>query len=181
MSVVTGIATTTTAVETLYNTYKQQFPTVENINAFLPSHQMAIAQLAMTSCDQLVTQAIALNNASAQYFTGFDFNATALSAFADASQDQILEPLLERLANLDAGTQTNNLSTIPDYAEIKSALGGAGIDAQTLDTGTQLLNYTSLVATMQSNCGSCDTAARTKEIVTAMCAATLGSSLAIIQ
>jgi len=181
MSVVTGIATTNTAVETLYNTYKQQFPTVENISAFLPSHQMAIAQLAMTYCDQLVTQDIALNNSASQYFTGFQFGVTAASAFDSASQDQILEPLLERLANLDAGTQTNNLSTTPDYAEIKSALGGAGIDTQTLDTGTQLLNYTSLVATMQNNCTACDTTARTKEIVTAMCAATLGSSLAIIQ
>ena len=181
MSVVTGIATTNAAVETLYNTYKQQFPSVENISAFLPSHQMAIAQLAMTYCDQLVTQDIALNNASAQYFTDFNFGATAASAFDSASQDQILEPLLERLANLDGGTQTNNLSTIPDYAEIKSALGGAGTDTQTLDTGTRTLNYTSLVSTMQNNCISCDTTDRTKEIVTAMCAATLGSSLAIIQ
>ena len=179
MSVVTGIATTNTAVETLYTTYKQQFPTVENISAFLPSHQMAIAQLAMTYCDQLVTQDIALNNASAQYFSGFNFGATAASAFSSASQDQILEPLLERLANLDASTQTNNLSDIPDYTEIKDALGSP--NAQTLDTGTRTINYTSLVATMQTNCTSCNTTARTKEIVTAMCAATLGSSLAIIQ
>ena len=181
MSEVTGIPTTNSAVEALYTTYKQQFPTVENISAFLPSHQMAIAQLAMTYCDQLVAQDITLNNASAQYFKDFDFGATAASAFDSTSQDQILVPLLERLANLDAISKINNLSDIPDYAEIKSTLGGAGTDAQTLDTGTRTINYTSLVATMQNNCTSCNTTDRTKEIAIAMCAATLGSSLAIIQ
>ena len=50
----TGIPVTNSAVNNLFLQYRQQLPTVETIDAFLPSHQMAIAQIALTSCSERV-------------------------------------------------------------------------------------------------------------------------------
>ena len=47
---------------------------METIDAFLPSHQMAVTQLALTSCSELVE-----NNPG--FFAGFDFDQSARSAF----------------------------------------------------------------------------------------------------
>ena len=54
ISAITGIPVTNAAVDGVYDDYIQQLPTVEAIDAFLPSHQMAIAQLVLTSCSELV-------------------------------------------------------------------------------------------------------------------------------
>lgn len=55
MARMTGVVKTTPAVLATYNTVKQQLPTVENIQGFLSSHQMAVTQMAIQYCDALVS------------------------------------------------------------------------------------------------------------------------------
>jgi len=180
MSAITGIPVTNTAVATTYASYKQQLPAVENISAFLASHQMGVAQLAMSYCNVLVTAdkspGIAPSN---QFFKDFDFTQTALSAFTPTSKDQLIEPLLVGLMNLDTATPANNLATQPDNVEVKDLLGSTA--SQDLDAGLTGDSYESLITTMTQCGGACDTVKRTEEIVIATCAATLGSAMILIQ
>ena len=54
MSSVTGVSPNTAAVRSTYTSIRQSLPAVDSIEAFLSSHQTAIAQLAIQYCDALV-------------------------------------------------------------------------------------------------------------------------------
>ena len=182
MSFVTGVPTTNATIVDKYNTYKQQLPAIENITAFLASHQMGVAQLAMAYCNEAVIsdKSLGINDAN-RLFKGFDFNRTALNAgtFDTASKDQIINPLLVGLMNLDLATPANNLATQPDDADIRGLLGSTA--TQNLQNGsTPIFDYESLITTMKQ-CSACDTTKRTEDIVIATCAATLGSAMTLIQ
>src|SRR4029077_5918723 len=73
MSAVTGGSSQSPEVEPTFTTIKQQRPTVESIEGFLSSHQVAVAQLAIEYCNELVDD----NAMRASYFPGFNFNAPA--------------------------------------------------------------------------------------------------------
>ncbi len=180
MSSVTGISTSDPAVATLFDDYKQQLPAVENIMAFLSSHQMGVAQLAMGYCNALVAKdkALATNDAG-RIFKDFDFTKTASIAFDATSKNQIIEPLLTGLMNLDVVTPANNLSTQPNETVIKDLLGSAS--TQDLDAALNGDSYSSLITTMLQCGNACDTVKRTEDIVIATCAATLGSAMMLIQ
>jgi len=81
----TGIPVTNTAVNSVFQQYRQQLPAVENIDAFLSSHQMAIAQLALTSCSERVDFDSDLNNTPVM-FTSFDFTQSAEVAFNETTE-----------------------------------------------------------------------------------------------
>lgn len=180
MSAVTRIPVTNSAVAATYATYKQQLPSVENISAFLSSHQMAVAQLAMSYCNVRVNADKLLPpSSSSRFFAGFDFNQPASSAFDESSRNQIINPLLVGLSNLDTADASKDLSTQPSDTDIKDLLGAS--TTQTLDTGTNSPTYESLITTMKTCPSDCNTTTRTEEIVKATCAATLGSALTLIQ
>lgn len=180
MSTVTGVPVTNTTVATTFETYKQQLPSVENISAFLSSHQMGVAQMAMSYCNVLV-------NTNKAFFNGFDFNQPASTAFDATSKNQIISPLLVGLMNLDVATPANNLLTQPDDQEIADLLGAANtnvLEAYLDDPATADIDesqYKSLITTMTECLPDCNTTTRTEEIVKAVCAATLGSALMVIQ
>ena len=54
MAAVTGVSTTNANIKSTYDTIKQQLPAVENIRGFLSAHQVAVAQLAIDYCNELV-------------------------------------------------------------------------------------------------------------------------------
>lgn len=206
LSAITGIPVTNPTVNGLYTSYQQQLPTVEDVNTFLPSHQMAIAQLAMTYCSELV-------NNDKSYFTDpatgvpFDFTQTAGVAFDTVGKAQVLNPLLAAVMNIDVPTSVQNLSTQPAETSIKDALSAdVALD---LDANLSGDSYNSLMDCM-SRCATgagatkCDiytdgdpvtpdnicsaadnsaqnTVVRTEEIVKATCAAALGSAIMLVQ
>ena len=191
MSVVTGVPVAQEDVAATFESYKQQLPAVENISAFLASHQMGVAQMAMSYCNVLV-------NTNKAFFTGFDFNKVASVAFDAVSKQQIIEPLLVGLMNLDTSDPTKNLLVQPDEQEINDLLGATSPNVLTSSSGASLDNtatstvnegeYDSLITTMTACLPNCDTdnisddtTVRTEEIVKAVCAATLGSALMLIQ
>jgi len=181
MSEMTGVRTTNSAVRSVYDTYIQQLPTVEGMEGFLPSHQMAVTQLALTYCSELV------DNNGDTYFSPFDFTQPASSAFTPAGRQQIIDPLLKRMMNVDINNSANNLQTQPDETVIRDMLSATSL--QQLDANFAS-PYESLITHMLNQCtrtdppyqgAACSSSARTAEIVKATCAAVLGSAATMVQ
>ena len=174
ISSMTGVSASNPAVTAVYQSYKQQLPSVENINGFLSSNQMAIAQMALTYCNELVDNNGSITRDS--YFNNFDFSQDEPSAFnSPAKLDRILTPLLAAAMNIDG---VGNLTSQPVETEIRDMLGST--TGQNLDGYGA---YTSLIQQMITQCGgaTCGTAARTEEIVKATCAAAVGGAVMLIQ
>jgi hypothetical protein len=192
IAAITGVPTTNAAVRGVYDDYIQQLPTVEAIDAFLPSHQMAIAQLALTSCSELVD-----NNQG--FFNGFNFSQSARTAFGplapglpDVTQQAnrllVIDPILTAAMNVDQVNASNNLSSQPGEVEISNLLGAGG--SLNLDTGSQLVAYDSLITQLINTCtplvpgNPCtpeDTIPRTAQIVKAVCASATGGAVMLVQ
>lgn len=173
MSAVTGVPTTEATVNATYNTYRQQLPVVENMSTFLPSHQMAVAQLAMSYCNVLV-------NTNPGYFSGFSFSTASTAFDSPAKKAAVIDPLLTAIMNVDINDATNNLQTQPDETEIRNMLGDSA--TQDLDAALTGDAFESLITSMTLCVATtCDTTTRTEEIVKATCAATLGSAVMLIQ
>ena len=119
--------------------------------AVLASHQVGIAQLAIEYCNALVED----NTLRTGLWGTFSFGAAPSQAFATGpDRDQIFVPLLTRAM----GT---SLTSQPDEANVRFEL----------DNLTQDL----------ASCGGSCAADRTKTIVKAVCAATIGSAVTLVQ
>ena len=77
MAKLTGVSANTASVKSVYNTIKQQLPSVEDPTAFVSSHQMAVTQLAIGYCDALVETP----SLRSTFFPSFDFSASYNQAF----------------------------------------------------------------------------------------------------
>jgi hypothetical protein len=173
---ITGVPVTNAAVAGVYADYIQQLPTVESIQAFLPSHQMAIAQLALTSCSELVDDRGDISRAT--YFAGFNFGTSAQTAFAtQADRDAVIEPLLTAAMNVDQATPANNLITQPLELDVADMLSSPA--AQDLDPALTGDSYESLITQMLAD--GVNTTARTAQIVKAVCAVATGGAVMLVQ
>jgi hypothetical protein len=143
-------------VDQTFQDLRQSLPAVEDPQAFLASHQVAIAQLAIEYCNALVEdQALA-----AAYFPGFDFSQAPPTAFSGTNRDLIIEPLLDRVMGIGVMTQ-------PDYAVVSDELGYVAADA------TRPANLVDrLIAGNMAD---------TRGIVKAVCAAAAGSAVGTFQ
>jgi mono/diheme cytochrome c family protein len=159
LAAITGVSPATPSVASTYSQIRQSLPTVENIEAFLSSHQMAIAQLAIQYCAELV------NNTSlrATMFPGFPFGADVATAYP-ASQDLLIDPLLDRML----GTTTNFINAQPDRAAAKTEL-------------EQLINGIPTDPSRRGLAFGGGPATRTQTIAKATCAAMLGSAAMLVQ
>ena len=176
---ITGVPPANNAqMQLVYSDYIQQLPSSEDIISFLPSHQMAIAQLALTSCSELVEDNGSISRAA--YFPGFDFNATAQNAFdTPAKRALVVDPLLSAVMNVDPGDPSNNLTSQPGETAIADMLGS--FNQQHLDnpnpaTGDE---YDSLITELLST--GVDTTLRTRQVAKAICAAVTGGAVMLVQ
>ena len=197
ISKITQVPVTNTVFSQVFQQYRQQLPTVETIDAFLSSHQMAIAQLALTACSERVDAdaALPLGDPARALFRDFDFEQNAPVAFDTATErNNSIDPVLERVLMI-------NLSTQPDADEIKNLLAASADQTLLWNSGSG--TYTSLVNEMLScptpadphynedfvdRCSlnsdattGINTTRRTREIVKALCAATVGSAAMLLQ
>ena len=152
MSTVTGVPTSNTEVKAAFESLKQQLPTVTNPGSFLASNQMAVTQMAIKYCDQLVED----TSLRTSYFSGFDFTQAASSAFISQDRNLIITPLLDRVIG-------QNIASQPDRTAVSNELNSL-IDTLTNCTGDKV----------------CD-ANYTRTIVKATCAATIGSAAVLVQ
>ncbi|HEU4603371.1 MAG TPA: LamG domain-containing protein, partial [Steroidobacteraceae bacterium] len=103
MASMTGVSPN--AVKTTYDGIRQSLPAVNDIQAFLSSHQTSIAQLALAYCKAMV------NNGGGIFGT----LPSSLSATAgDSSHNAIIDPLYTNFVG--------NVSTQPDQADVKASL-----------------------------------------------------------
>ncbi|PCJ44006.1 MAG: ATPase [Moraxellaceae bacterium] len=151
------VASTTPVIASLYEEIKQQLPVDETLGDFVPAHQMAIAQIAMLYCSELVNDTTKRD----AYFPGFDFSAAPNVAFDDAAKRNLIyNPLLSHMSDTTIST---NIS-LADLADSLDIL----LDGIAGRTGL-------------TDCsGSCD-ATRTQTVVKAMCAVTAASATMLIQ
>lgn len=156
LSAMTGVSKTNTAVKATYTKVEQQLPTLTNIEGFLAAQQMGITQLAVSYCNALVND----TSLRASYFSGFNFGASAATAFDTNGRNQIIDPLLKNLlaGNIASG---GNLSNQASPAEIRAELNN-------------LINR-------MTACGSGCASNRTATTVKATCAAAMGSAIMLLQ
>jgi len=169
----TGIPITNPAVRSVFDQYRQQLPIIEDLNAYLSSHQMAVAQLALTSCSERVDadKALPIGDSGRKMFVDFDFSQPSGSAFdSPAKVANVTGPVLDAVLLTGVNTQ-------PAASELADLLGGSG--SQTLTTDNGSYSYSSLISQMVAS-GNNSTA-RTEQIVKAVCAAAVGSAAMLIQ
>jgi hypothetical protein len=151
MAQVTTVSTEESNVKTTFDRVRQQLPTVENIEAFLASHQVGVAQLAIEYCNSLVEN----TTLRASYFPGFNFSAAPATAFGTSTnRNLVINPLMDKILGV-------NLSSQPDTAQVRSEVN-ALMDRLTA-------------------CGGSCPSDRTEVTVKASCAAILGSAGMLIQ
>ncbi len=162
MAVITGVSRQQPDVEAVFDTVRQQLPTVENIDGFLSAHQMAISQLAIEYCSALVDNKGTITRDD--YFPGFFASGlppeSADSAFDSAAKRALVTgPLISKVMN-------TGLTVQPDPVAV-----GAELDSL----------ITILTACATGPTPACATSTRTEQIVKAACAAVLGSAAMLVQ
>ena len=155
LSQMTGVAITQTAVSETYEKVKQQLPIGENIEGFLPAHQMGVTQLAVAYCNELV----ASSELRTTLFADFKFGVEPASAFDAAGRSLIVDGLAKVLVvDTPEGGAVASGPTVPQLAERLDGL----IDRMV-------------------SCGNNCPADTTNTTVTAVCAAALGSAAMLVQ
>ncbi|EDM47791.1 LamG-like jellyroll fold domain-containing protein [Marinobacter algicola] len=126
MSKVTSIPVTEPGVVSTFTKVKQQLPTVENIQGFLSSQQMAVTQMAIQYCDVLVSD----QDRRSAFFPGFDFFENASTAFDAAGQAQVTGPLLSRFVGEDLDTQPSNVAIEDELGTLMTKLSSCSGDCE---------------------------------------------------
>ena len=162
MAAITGVSTQQSGVDTVFETIKQQLPTVENIEGFLSAHQMAVSQLAIEYCSALVdNNGIILRE---DYFPGF-FPVSGDPETADTAFDSLAKRGLV-ITPLISNVIGTGLTTQPDTIDVTAEL----------DQLILLLTSCAVGPTP-----TCATVLRTEQIVKATCAVMLGSAVTLLQ
>lgn len=156
LSALTGVSKTNASVRTTYNKVEQQLPTLTNIEGFLAAQQMGITQLAVAYCNALVDD----TSLRSSYFSGFNFGASAATAFSPSGRAQVIDPLLKSLLAGDIASG-GTLGTQANPTEIRAELN------QLIDRMTA--------------CGTGCSSNRTATTVKATCAAAMGSAIMLLQ
>ncbi len=156
----TGVDANQQAIDMTFQELRQSLPAVEDINTFLSSHQVAIAQLAIEYCNALVND----SNARTAFFPGFDFAALPTTAFNGTNRDLFVDPLIAKIVgNPRTGPQ---VTTQPAFLTVYDELAAAISDGNRPDNLVDRL--------LAGGSG-------TEAIAKGVCAATLGSAATLIQ
>ena len=107
MAEVTGVSANTQKVKDTFTTVKQQLPPVEDIKAFLASHQVAIAQMAIAYCSALVD-----DSAKRTAFWGLD----PVNVNLNTNASQVIDPLVDKAMGV-------NLTSQPNPGAVRAELG----------------------------------------------------------
>jgi hypothetical protein len=121
---ITGVPITTASVASTYATVKQQLPTVEAASAFLASHQTGIAQLAISYCNAMVSDAGRRN----AFFgaPGFD-PATAGSFFnTQTNRDIVINALKTKAVGTGLSTQPLDTEIEVELNALLQKIGASG-------------------------------------------------------
>lgn len=153
MSVITGVPVTNANVRDTYLRVMQQLPSSSAVESFLSAHQMAVAQLAIEYCSELVDNTGLRDAFFPDFISGFSQSVN--SAFdTQTERDAVTLPLFERVAGI-------NLDTQPDALDMQNELDD-------------------LLLLLAGRHGG-ESASSTQTIVKGVCAASLGSAVLLLQ
>ncbi|MGI9205463.1 MAG: LamG domain-containing protein [Woeseiaceae bacterium] len=161
---VTGVDPEENNVDTTYQGLRQSFPAIEDPQAFLSSHQVAIAQLAFEYCNALMEDRGTISTAA--MFPGFNFGAQPATAYAN--RDALITPLVDRIMGIAIQSQ-------PDFTFVRDELGYV---VENLGTGQPDNLIDRMIA---ANPDPLEPQADTRGIAKGACGAILGSAIALIQ
>lgn len=103
LAALTGVSPNDAGVKQTFTTVRQALPAVDDLQAFLSSHQTSIAQLAVQYCNALVND----TSARTAYFPGLVFTNDIT-----AQQNALLDPLIERIrGNVDSQPTDTDMRT----------------------------------------------------------------------
>ena len=153
-------------VDDTYQELRQSLPAVEDINTFLSSHQVAIAQLAIQYCDAAIGSNAAPNpDAEGVIWLNFDFDLAAATAFNATNRIDFVNPLIQRaVGQSSVGAQ---LLSQPTYTTVFNEVANetAVLGGRPDDLIDRLLAGTS----------------DTRAIAKGVCASVLGSAATLVQ
>ncbi len=152
-------------VDETYQELRQSLPAVADINTFLSSHQVAIAQLAIQYCDAAIGSNANPNpDAEAVIWTSFDFDLPAATAFSAGNRDNFVDPLILRAVGQSPGGL--QILSQPSYLAVKNEL------ALATATATRPDNLIDRLLAGPSD---------TRAIAKGVCASVLGSAATVVQ
>ena len=154
-------------VDETYQELRQSLPAVEDVNTFLSSHQVAIAQLAIQYCDAAIgTNANPNPDAEGEVWTSFSFDQPRLTAFSAANRSNFVDPLIARAVGQTSGGAV--LASQPTYLTVYDEV------ASFLDDGNRPDN---LIDRLLAPTSTSDTRAIAKGV----CASVIGSAATLVQ
>ena len=159
MAEITGVSQNEPGVRATVDEVRQSMPAIPSIEAYVSSHQAAIAQLAIEYCHALV-ETPAYRNAM---FPAFNFTAVPSTAFAN--ENALFDPLLDRVLG------ATQLAHQPDKNAARTELSQLIHGHPTDPARPGLLNVP----------GATNDEVRTRNIAKAVCAAVVGSGAMLIQ
>ena len=180
MAAVTGVERTTASVDAIYQTIVQQLPSLEDIDTFISTNQMAVTQLAIGYCDALIEDAALRDdffNTGYGVAASIDFDQDVAAAYGNndsVAKNQLISQLYYKMIGLPEYSLATgigaSLTSTTDLATIKAELiGPAATNANNL--------FDRLTSACPTGCDS----TRTKTIAKALCASTLGSAAVLVQ
>jgi hypothetical protein len=157
MAAITTVDPEEPNVDMTFQSLRQSLPAIESPDAFLSSHQVAIAQMAIEYCNALVND----NAKAAAYFSGFNFNLAPATAYAGAARNAIIDPLIDNAMGIGILTQ-------PDFTEVRNELGYTTVN------GAYPGNLIDRLIVSPDN-------PNTRSIAKAVCASVVGSAVTLVQ
>ncbi len=167
-SAITGVPTTSPGVAATYALVEQQLPAVEDINAFVSSHQIGVSQLAIEYCSAMVDD----DGLRSAFFGPIDANADVASAFG-SGDSPAKNLLVDALYNGVIGIGGVALSDAPSRDQLKDEL-------LVSVAGESVTNGPPLFERLTAGCPSGCDATRTRVILKALCASTLASATVLL-
>lgn len=151
-------------VDMTFQELRQSLPAVEDINTFLSSHQVAIAQLAIAYCDAMIGSNGNPNPDAATKFPGFNFSAAPGTAFSAGNRGVYVNKLIDDIMGTGLASQ-------PTFADVYGELASASANGSRPD------NLIDRLLNPPPGAVASDTRAISKGV----CAAMLGSATTLIQ
>jgi hypothetical protein len=167
-------------VNDTYTELRQSLPAVEDINTFLSSHQVAIAQLAIAYCDALINVDGNPNPDRGQMFPDFELDDPNTVAFAPGERDDFVNPLIDWVLGTDISTPQDRADIYEELASYQSVdpqgrpdnLIDRLLDPPLVDEdGNPILDQD----------GNPIVPSNTREIAKGVCAAALGNATTLVQ
>ena len=151
-------------VDMTFQELRQSLPAVADLNTFLSSHQVAIAQLAIAYCDAMIGSNGSPNPNAATRFPGFNFGAAPGTAFSVGNRGVYVNKLINDIMGTGLASQPS-LAVV--YGELASTSGNGVRPDNLID---RLLNPPPGAV-----------ASDTRAISKGVCATMLGSATTLIQ